>query len=42
MIETARKRHPEADFRLLNILEDPIEEKWDWVFSAGVFNDTTE
>ena len=40
MIETAKKRHPEADFRLLNILTDSIEEKWDWVFSVGVFNDT--
>ncbi len=40
MIETEKKRHPDADFRLLNILTDSIEEKWDWVFSVGVFNDT--
>jgi len=40
MIETAKKRHADADFRLLNILEDPIPEQWDWVFEAGVFNDT--
>jgi SAM-dependent methyltransferase len=37
-IEIARKRHPGADFRVLNILEDPVEELWDWVFLVGAFN----
>ena len=37
-IEIAKKRHPEVDFRLLNILDSDIEEKWDWVFLVGAFN----
>jgi len=40
-IDIARQRHPEADFRLLNILEADIKEKWDWVFLVGAFNYTT-
>jgi SAM-dependent methyltransferase len=38
MIDTARHLHPEGDFRLLNILEAPIDERWDWVFLVGAFN----
>jgi SAM-dependent methyltransferase len=37
-IEIAKKRHPEADFRLLDILNSNIKEKWDWVFLVGAFN----
>ena len=37
-IEIARKRHPDADFRILNILEDTINETWDWIFLVGAFN----
>ncbi len=40
MIDTARQWHPEGDFRLLNILESPIDEHWDWVFLVGAFNAT--
>jgi SAM-dependent methyltransferase len=38
-LEVAKQRHPGADFRLLNILEDPIDEQWDWVFLVGALND---
>jgi SAM-dependent methyltransferase len=37
-IEIAKQRHPGADFRVLNILEDSIDETWDWVFLVGAFN----
>ena len=37
-IEIAKQRHPGADFRILNILEDSIDETWDWVFLVGAFN----
>jgi SAM-dependent methyltransferase len=37
-VEIARQRHPEADFRTLNILEEKIGETWDWVFLIGAFN----
>ncbi len=40
MIDTARRLHPEADFRLLNILDAPLSERWDWVFLVGAFNAT--
>ncbi len=40
MIDTAKQQHPEADFRLLNILDAPICERWDWVFLIGAFNAT--
>lgn len=38
MIDIARRKHPDADFRLLNILECSLEERWDWVFLVGAFN----
>jgi SAM-dependent methyltransferase len=41
-IDIARQRHPEADFRLLNIIEADIKEKWDWVFLAGALNYATD
>jgi SAM-dependent methyltransferase len=37
-IEIAKQRHPKADFRLMNILEDAPDETWDWVFLVGAFN----
>ena len=40
MIDTARQRYPDGDFRLLNILDSPIDERWDWVFLVGAFNAT--
>jgi SAM-dependent methyltransferase len=39
LLETAKKRHPGADFRLLNILEEDVQERWDWVFLVGALND---
>ncbi len=42
MIDTARLRHPDGDFRLLNILDAPIGERWDWVFLVGAFNATPQ
>jgi len=37
-IEIAKQRHPDADFRLLNILDNNPEETWDWVFLVGALN----
>ena len=37
-IEIAKQRHPGADFRVLNILDQHPEERWDWVFLVGAFN----
>ncbi len=42
MIDTARRMHPEGDFRLLNILDAPMSERWDWVFLVGAFNAAPE
>ena len=41
-IDVARQRHPNADFRLLNILDDGIGETWDWVFLVGSLNYATD
>ncbi|MCX5799565.1 MAG: class I SAM-dependent methyltransferase [Proteobacteria bacterium] len=41
-IEIAKQRHPSADFRVLNILDNPMDETWDWVFSVGTLNVTSE
>ena len=41
-IEIAKERHPGADFRLLDILNSHITEKWDWVFLVGAFNVTPQ
>lgn len=41
-IHIAKQRHPDADFRTLNILDTTIEETWDWVFSVGTLNVTSE
>jgi trans-aconitate methyltransferase len=38
MIDTARQLHPDGDFRLLDILDAPPKEHWDWVFLIGAFN----
>lgn len=39
-IEIAKQRHPDADFRVLNILEEDTQEAWDWIFLVGAFNVT--
>ncbi len=41
-IDTARQRHPGADFRLLNILDIGASETWDWVFLVGSLNYATD
>lgn len=38
LVEVARGRHPGVDIRLLDILEDDIDEKFDYIFASGVFN----
>lgn len=37
-VEEARRQHPSADFRTLDILLDPLEEQWDWVVLSGTLN----
>lgn len=38
LIELARKKYPECVFRVMDILDDPIDEDFDYVFVCGVFN----
>ena len=38
MVRGARKRFPEARFEKRDILQNPLREKWDYVFANGVFN----
>jgi SAM-dependent methyltransferase len=37
-LEVARARHPEADLRAVDLLLDPLEERWDWVVLSGTLN----
>ena len=37
-IQIASKVHLNADFRVLDILNGPINEKWDYIFVSGLFN----
>lgn len=37
-VTVARERHPEADFRILDILSDDPKERWDWVVLSGTLN----
>jgi len=38
-IEIAKGLYPDASFRLFNMLKDPLECKYDYIFASGVFND---
>jgi SAM-dependent methyltransferase len=38
LAEVARERHPDLDIRLLDVLEDESDEKFDFVLASGVFN----
>ena len=38
-IEVAKNLHPEASFRVFNILKESLESKYDYIFASGVFND---
>ncbi|MFQ5647448.1 MAG: class I SAM-dependent methyltransferase, partial [bacterium] len=38
LIKEAKQRHPEADFRIANILETPEPEKVDYVLSSGALS----
>lgn len=38
LLSLASQRYPQGRFELKNILDEPIEEKFDWVFISGVFN----
>lgn len=38
MVRGARSRFPEARFEQFDILRNPPQEKWDYVFVNGVFN----
>lgn len=37
MVESARSLHPGARFERLDLLSDPIEERWDVVLCSGLF-----
>ena len=37
-IDAARERHPDASFRLGNLLEAPLAERWDWAACIGTLN----
>lgn len=37
-VDLAREHHPGVDFRVMDILRDPIEETWDYVIVSGLFN----
>ena len=38
LIEIAREKYPNIKFKVLDIDNEEIEEKYDWVVSSGVFN----
>lgn len=38
ILEVAKKRHPDARFSILDILNDPIRDKFDYVVESGIFN----
>lgn len=38
MIDFARKKHPKADFRRIDLIEDKFDRKFDFVVSSGTFN----
>ena len=38
MVELAKEKYPKAHFEVRNILENPIEEQYDYVFFCGTFN----
>jgi SAM-dependent methyltransferase len=38
-LEIAKSLYPNASFRVFNILKEPLECKYDYIFASGVFND---
>lgn len=42
LIEVARKKYEGIDVRLLDILEEGLNEQYDWVFSSGALTSKTE
>lgn len=38
LLSLAKQRYPKSRFELKNILEQPIEESFDWIVISGVFN----
>jgi SAM-dependent methyltransferase len=38
LIAVARQRHPDLQLRKMDILSEPVKEKFDYVFASGVFN----
>jgi len=39
MIDLCQAKHPDAQFELRNILENPTYQKFDYIFICGTFND---
>lgn len=38
IVEEAREQFPDLSFQIKDILTDPIEDRFDYVFSSGIFN----
>jgi SAM-dependent methyltransferase len=38
LVETAKKKHPALDIKILDILRDPLQERFDYVMASGLFN----
>jgi len=38
LIDFAKNKHPELDLRVADMLQEGIEDKYDYVFSSGIFN----
>ncbi|MBU3848350.1 MAG: class I SAM-dependent methyltransferase [Candidatus Acinetobacter avistercoris] len=38
LLKLASQRYPEGRFELKNILEQPVDESFDWIIISGVFN----
>jgi SAM-dependent methyltransferase len=42
LISLARSKHPECDFFVMDIEEEPLKEEFDYIFVCGVFNNRLE
>ena len=41
-IEVARDQYPEAEFQVANIMDTPLDRRFDYGFASGLFNDVLE
>lgn len=38
LVNIGREIYPEAQFRVMDVEEEPLNQKFDWVFASGLFN----